>query len=425
MTPSPSDARSDLRSNPTLGIVGGGQLAKMLAQAAYELGCEVAILERQRPFPADCLDTRCVLGDWNDAAVLRDFAAEVDAVVLESEFVNADALEALEACGRRLHPSSATLRCVQDKFLQKTALANAGLAVPAFRDTPTASAVIAAGDALAWPIVLKKRRNGYDGKGNALVANRGEVAAAWQQLEGDRNALYAEAFCPFVRELAVMLTRAADGRVVTYPLVESRQEAHICKEVLVPARVPETTAARALEAAETAVIAVDGTGTFGVELFELEDGSVCINELAPRVHNSGHYTIEACVTSQFANHVRAVLGLPLGSTALRRPAAAMVNLIADVDGPGRPKGIPAALAVDGAHLHLYGKVKASPGRKMGHITALGDSVEEAVACARRCALELRFVAAQAVTAESATAESAAAESPTTELDQEAKDSTPS
>ncbi|MCB9919115.1 MAG: 5-(carboxyamino)imidazole ribonucleotide synthase [Planctomycetes bacterium] len=376
----------------TVGIVGGGQLAKMLAHAAYTLGCQVFMLVRERPFPADSLDTRCVVGDWNDPGVLVAFARDVDVVMLESEFVDAHALEALEKAGCSLCPSAATVRCVQDKLLQKTAMAEHGLAVPAFRDTPTPNDVLAAGEEFGWPIVLKKRRNGYDGKGNALVESEADIEAAWHQLDGDRSALFADAFCPFVRELAMIITRAADGTTAPYPLVESRQEDHICKEILVPAPVHQELARRAQRIAEQAVLAVNGTGSFGIELFELADGNILINELAPRVHNTGHYSIEACDCSQFENHVRAVLGLPLGSTALRRPAAAMVNVLASVDGSGRAEGFAEALAVSGAHVHLYGKHEARVGRKMGHVTALGEDIDTALRSARTAASNIRFVA---------------------------------
>lgn len=369
---------------PRLGILGGGQLAKMTASAAAQLGCEVVVLERQEDFPAQSVDTHALIGDWNDPARVAELAALVDVVTLENEFVELAALDA--AGGRNLHPSRATLALVQDKLLQKQAFAAAGLPLPRFAAAPTREDALHFG----FPAVLKKRRNGYDGKGNATVRRAEELEAAWQALDGDRTPLLIEEFCDFARELATIVTRAADGSEARYPVVETVQREHICHRVVAPAVLPDERAAEAASIAARAVAVVGGVGSFGMELFELRDGRLVINEIAPRVHNSGHYTIEACATSQFENHVRAVLGLPLGSTRMRAPAAAMVNLLGFGDGSGVPFGLSEALRVAGAHLHLYGKSRSARGRKMGHVTALGATREEALAIAQRAADCLRF-----------------------------------
>jgi 5-(carboxyamino)imidazole ribonucleotide synthase len=177
---------------------------------------------------------------------------------------------------------------------------------------------------------------------------------------------------------------------VSYPLVETIQRDHICHVVKSPATVPSEVAARAADIAQRAVSAVSGVGSVGIEMFLTADGNILINEMAPRVHNSGHYTIEACACSQFENHVRAVLGWPLGSTAMRTPAAVMVNLLGAAKGTGQPRGIEAALQIPGAHIHVYGKTTSSPGRKMGHITALGDTIDQALERAQRAAAAIRF-----------------------------------
>ena len=194
--------------------------------------------------------------------------------------------------------------------------------------------VVAAGDRWGLPLVLKARRHGYDGKGNATINKVGEIDAAWSKLDGDHRALYAEAFCPFVSELAVIVTTGRNNHSVTYPLVETVQRDHICHIVRVPVVVDDDVAQTALDMAQRATEAVGAVGSFGVEFFLTQDHEIIINELAPRVHNSGHYTIEACACSQFENHVRAIMGLPLGSSALLKPAAVMVNLLADGDGDG-------------------------------------------------------------------------------------------
>lgn len=374
----------------TLGIVGGGQLAKMTAQAATAFGCDVVVLERGTDFPAQSLDTHALQGDWNDPRELLALARACDVVTLENEFVDADALHEVERAGHVVHPSAHTIRTVQDKFVQKTAFAAAGLPLPRFRAVSSPRDVVEAARAYGWPLVLKKRRNGYDGKGNATVRAEGDVERAWKALGGDVNALYVEEFCAFTAELATLVTRGRDGACVAYPVVETIQQDHICHVVRVPSTVAAPHAGEVQRIARRAVESVEGVGTFGLELFLLGDGRLLVNEIAPRVHNSGHYTIEACVTSQFENHVRAVLGMPLGSTALRAPAAAMVNLLGAGRGSGTPVGLADALRVPGAHVHVYGKRASERGRKMGHVTALGATVEEALATARAAADRIRF-----------------------------------
>ena len=379
------------RTSPlTLGLVGGGQLAKMTAQAAAQFGVAVAILERKEHSPASGLAHHSLIGDWDHPADLLRLARLCDVLTLENEFVDAEALASVERHGFRLHPGSGTVKIVQDKLWQKQAVADEGIPLPRFVDTPGPSDVLEAGRTFGWPLVLKKRRNGYDGKGNFTLRSPDDLDRAWTALDGTRNALFAEAWFPFERELAVMITRALDGRVAVYPVVETVQRDHICHVVKAPAAVAPGVARLAAETAERAVAAVGGVGTFGVEMFLAHDGTLAVNELAPRVHNSGHYTIEACECSQFENHVRAVLGWPLGSTALRAPAAVMINLLGTGTGPGFPHGLPEALAVPGAAVHLYGKSTSALGRKMGHVTALGSSVDDAFARAKRAADALRF-----------------------------------
>jgi 5-(carboxyamino)imidazole ribonucleotide synthase len=359
--------------------------------AALRLGCDTVVLERQSFGPAASLATHFLTGDWSDPATLTTFAAAVDVVTLENEFVDAGLLADLERAGARVLPTPATIATVQDKLLQKQALVRAGLPVAAFRDVARPDDVHEAAGELGWPLLLKARRDGYDGKGNVTVRTAAEVDAAWKTLGGDQGRrLYVEAFCAFERELAIIITRGLDGGVAVYPLVETEQVDHVCRVVRAPAAAAEAVAEAAQAVARRAVEAVGGFGTFGIEMFQLPGGALVINELAPRVHNSGHYSIEACVCSQFENHVRAVLGWPLGSTAMRAPAAVMVNLLGTAPGPGWPQGVPDALAVPGATVHLYGKAVSSAGRKMGHVTALGNSLAEAESAAMRAAQALRF-----------------------------------
>jgi 5-(carboxyamino)imidazole ribonucleotide synthase len=376
----------DAMPAPRLGILGGGQLAKMTAAAAAKFGCEVVVLERQDDFPAHSLDAHAIIGDWDNPDDLLQLAPLVDVVTLENEFVCTEALSVLDVQKFTVWPSVQTMRLVQDKFLQKTTFAMAGLPLARYAETPTKESVRHFG----FPCVLKKCRNGYDGKGNATVRSEADLDAAWAQLDGDRNALYAEEYCAFERELSIIITRGQDGQMVRYPVVETVNREHICHVVTAPAQVPELIATEAAAIAARAVESVGGVGSFGMELFLMADGSLRINEMAPRVHNTGHYTIEACACSQFENHVRAVLGWPLGSTEKIAPAAAMVNLLGYGNGSGEPVGLSEALKIAGAHVHVYGKTDSKRGRKMGHVTALGDTVDQALATAQRAADCIRF-----------------------------------
>jgi 5-(carboxyamino)imidazole ribonucleotide synthase len=372
-----------------LGILGGGQLGRMTLEAASVLGLDVVIAERAPRSPAARLtDTSIVFAHgWDDSVALDALAHAAPIVTLESEFVDAGVLEALEARGSRVLPSPGCMATVQDKLLQKQALAAAELPVPPFASVADPHDLAAIGAELGWPLMLKARRDGYDGRGNLVVRAADQAEEACHRLGYPRRALFAEAWVPFERELATIVIRDLTGAVAVYPIVETRQDPalHICRTVVAPADLAPEVAARATAIARGAVEAVGGVGAFGVELFVLDKGQVCVNELAPRPHNSGHYTIEACWTSQFSNHVRAVLGLPLGDWSMRAPAAAMVNLLGSGREGGSDAELALALAVPQAFVHLYGKTENRPGRKLGHVTALGSSRDEALARAQTAA----------------------------------------
>lgn len=378
-------------AGPRLGIIGGGQLARMTAMSALQLGCNVVVIESNPFSPAATLATHSLVGDWSKIEPLLELAGQVDVITLENEFVDAGLLRSLELAGHTVWPSSRTMVLIQDKFTQKQTLQAAGLPGPEMRatgDLPELSAAIAE---FRLPVVLKARRNAYDGKGNATIRTAAEIESAWQQLGGHLgNPLYVEQFCPFVSELAVIVTRARDGETAIYPVVETVQRNHICHLVRAPAEVAPAIAERAAETARRAIEAVGAVGSFGVEMFLTNNGEILVNELAPRVHNSGHYTIEACICSQFENHVRAVLGLPLGSTRMIAPAAVMVNLLGSSRAPAKIDGLHQALAVSGAHVHLYGKAMSGVGRKMGHVTALGESLTDAEIAATNAAETITF-----------------------------------
>jgi 5-(carboxyamino)imidazole ribonucleotide synthase len=373
-----------------LGILGGGQLGRMTLQAASRLGIDVVIAERFADSPAARLTSHSVLFEqgWNDPAAQARLAQLVKVVTLESEFVDWRALEEVAARGVQVLPSPGCVKVVQDKLLQKQALARAELPVPVFRAVSDPSSLREIGDELGWPLMLKARRDGYDGRGNLLLHSARDAEEACRRLGWPDRQLLAETHVEFERELAALVVRSTNGDVVEYPIVETRQDPrlHICREVLAPANVPKDSQQRAAAVARGAVEVVGGVGAFGVEMFLLRDGQVCVNELAPRPHNSAHYTIDACWTSQFENHVRAVLGLPLGDPSMRAPAAAMVNLLGI---SSEPVAISGGLEERSAFIHLYGKRENRPGRKMGHVTAVGSTVDEALQRARIAADRMR------------------------------------
>jgi 5-(carboxyamino)imidazole ribonucleotide synthase len=377
-----------------LGILGGGQLGRMTLLAAARLGIDVVIAERFADSPAARLTSRGVVFEngWHDPKGMDVLARLAPIITLENEFVDWRVLEMLEHRGSRVLPSPSCVAVVQDKLLQKQALARAELPVPPFCEVANPESLKEAARELGWPLMLKARRDGYDGRGNVLVHQPSEAEAACRKLGWPDRALFAEAYLEFERELASLVVRTLDGDVVQYPVVETRQDEHlhICREVIAPAEIPVEVSDRATAIARGAVETVGGVGAFGVELFLRHDGQAVINELAPRPHNSAHYTIEACWSSQFENHVRAVLGLPLGDPSMRVPAAAMVNLLGTRSEPLDDDSLAAALAEPNAYVHLYGKTQNRAGRKMGHVTGLGSSVHEALTRARTAASRIRL-----------------------------------
>jgi 5-(carboxyamino)imidazole ribonucleotide synthase len=379
---------------PVLGILGGGQLARMTAYAAFRLGLRVHVMEKFAGSPAGEIAHSETVGDPSDHELLRRFAAECDMVTLESEFIDEAHLLEIENAGGSILPSPHSVALIQDKLVQKQTLSDAGVPVAPFRGVGSFAEAARFGEEHGYPFLLKARRGGYDGYGNATVRSEEEIESAWEKItRGDTSReLYCEAFVPFVRELAVMVARSSSGETVLYPVVETVQENHICHFVVAPAPVDPPTAAWSPGPALRAVEAINGVGIFGIELFLLEDGSVLLNEMAPRPHNSGHYTIEGCETSQFENHIRAVMGWPLGSAELLAPGVAMANILGRANGPGTLRSYPAVLTHRTAHLHLYAKAESRIGRKMGHITVLAASPRKALEIAREAEAAVSFEA---------------------------------
>jgi 5-(carboxyamino)imidazole ribonucleotide synthase len=354
----------------------------MSALAAYRLGVSIAILDREQHSPAGQVTTHEFIGSVDDRTVLEKFARACDVVTLENEFIDYHKLEFIESLGKPVYPSSGTISLIQDKLTQKETLAQFGIPIPLFLPVTTATTWKEIAGRLGSPIIMKSRKMGYDGYGNAVVRSQRSFDEAKKKLSARHTGLMVEEFVPFTKELAVMVVRTKKETRV-YPVVQTIQKNHICNTVIAPAPIDKKTAQRAAHIAIAAVEAVGGYGIFGVELFLTGNNDILVNEMAPRPHNSGHYTIDACVTSQFENHVRAALGLPLGSTEILVPSAVMVNLLGSKSPKSRTANYLTSLKDEHAHLHIYGKYASRPGRKMGHLTLTGASLPELLIQAER------------------------------------------
>lgn len=369
----------------TMGILGSGQLGRMLAQSARQHGYRVTVFSPDGDSPTGQLADEAFVAPYDDLDAVRGFAAGADVVTFEFENVpEATARAAAEMAIVR--PDPTLLYVAQNRIREKTAVEKAGYPVTPFRAVRTAEELEAAVVALGTPAVLKTASSGYDGKGQRRVDAAATAGAAWVSLGGGECVL--EAFMRFERELSVVVARGTDGKVADFGVFENHHEEHILDATVSPARVPPEVAEAARDLAHGIARHLDLVGVLCVELFDLGGGNLAFNEIAPRPHNSGHLTIEAFSVSQFEQQLRAVCGLPLGEPIRRAPAAAMVNLLGDlwtydVDGTvvAEPQWA-TLLRRPQTHLHLYGKKRPRSGRKMGHVTVLGDTPDVALAQAR-------------------------------------------
>lgn len=359
----------------TIGIVGGGQLGRMLTMAAKPLGFNVAVVDPTGNCPAAQVGAQEIIADFYNTDALRQLAEIADVITIEFEHLDIQTLEELERLGTPIHPHPNTIRMIQDKLTQKQFLHNAGIPVAPFSDTPDRSSARLSLKKFGGKMLLKTRLGGYDGKGNMLVKNNADIDKAFNTFREAQ--LYAEAYIPFSSEIAVMVARTPNNAVQNFPIVETIHRDNICHEVLAPAPQPVAILQKARRVALKTTKLLHGAGVYGIEIFVTRNGQVLINEIAPRVHNSGHYTIEATRTSQFEQHIRAITGLPLGDTQLIYPAAAMINILGERDGAVNIDGLAEATAIPHTSIHVYGKSPTKMGRKMGHITATASSLAQA------------------------------------------------
>ncbi len=357
-----------------IGIVGGGQLGKMLAQSAKQLGFTVSIIDPTPNSPAGQVCDRQIVADYKDEKAIRELAKVSDVITFEIELANDKVLHDLIKKGKIVHPSPKTLSIIRDKFLQKRFLQKHHIPTAEFVMVTTKKDILRVAAQFGYPFLLKARTDAYDGRGNAVIHTEHEIDSGLEKLSG--RALYIERFVPFVKELAVVVARSPKNEIKVYPVVQTYHLNNICDVVIAPARISSEVATRAQRLAKKTMDKLKGAGVFGIEMFMTKNGQVLINEIAPRVHNSGHFTIEGCETSQFEQHIRAITGLPLGSVAMRSKASVMKNILGTKDGDGFPVGLENALKIPGVSVHMYGKQKARLNRKMGHITVVGKTVEE-------------------------------------------------
>jgi 5-(carboxyamino)imidazole ribonucleotide synthase len=350
-----------------VGVIGGGQLAWMMAQEAKKLGISLIVQTPHPDDPAVSLADGVVFAEIADVEGTKKLAQQCDVITFENEFVNLDALEKLAATGVRFHPSLANLRFLLDKYDQRVYLRSLGLPVPDFWAIDNLSQL----ENYSFPLVLKARRHGYDGQGTFIIGTPEELNAKKAQLEP--LDLMLEAYIPYERELAIVAARGLTGEIVTYPVVETYQQEQVCHWVIAPADLNPSLYSKTENIARHLLSSLSAVGVFGIELFVTPQGEVLINEIAPRTHNSGHYSLSACLTSQFALQLQAVANLPLGAADLKCAGAVMVNLLGFEDSNSDYAEKRAILAaIPQAHVFWYGK-KSRHGRKLGHVTVLRDT----------------------------------------------------
>lgn len=365
--------------NKVIGIVGGGQLGRMTIQEARKMDIEVVVLTPSHPSPASDIADDYIVGSLYDSEKIIELSEKCDILSYEIEHIDVETLKKVEASGKIVNPSSKVLEIIQDKSLQKQVLLDHGLPTSRFNHVTNENLDELLED-YGYPVVQKACKGGYDGKGVYVIKSKEDLA---DMIEAPS---FFEEFVPFEREIATMVARNAKGQMEIYPIVDMvfDEDTNMCDITVCPSKIDTKIQEEARELAKKAVEAIDGVGIFGVEMFLTEEGELLINEIAPRPHNSGHYTIEGCLTSQYEQYLRAIMNLPLGSSEIVKPSV-MINLFGEVgyDGKVEVEGFDKALEIKGVNVHLYGKKETKPHRKMGHITVLDNDTDIALEKAKR------------------------------------------
>ena len=361
------------------------------------MGFYVTVLDPTPKCPCGSICDEHILAAFNDREAIRLLASKSDVVTYEFEHIDYKSLTELEKEGGKIYPTAKSLKIIQNKLTQKEALISGDIPVAKFIKTETKDDILKAGEAFGYPFILKTCTGGYDGKGNAVINNISDIDEAFKTLGNGTIPLMSEKLVDFIMEISVLACRGLNGEVKVYPVGDNRHKDSILHETAVPAKISSDTANRAVKLAASVMEVFEGIGMFCVEMFVTPDGQVLVNEVAPRPHNSGHYSIEGCVTSQFENHIRAITGLPLGDTSLIRPAV-MINLLGEEGFSGKAyvSGIHEALEIEGVKVHIYGKEQTSPKRKMGHITATADTLEKALLNARKAFDKIKIISKEEI-----------------------------
>jgi 5-(carboxyamino)imidazole ribonucleotide synthase len=364
----------------------------MFAFEAKRMGYAVAVLDPTPDCPASQVSDIHIKASLYDADAIRELAQTTDVLTYEFEHVDANVLCSLGEEGFIVRPGGHTLKMIQDKYVQKSLFKSSGLPVPEFIKVKDIFEVKSAAKRFGFPMMLKSCTGGYDGKGNAIVKSESDIEEAWTSLYTGKNEIMAEEFITFEREISIVAARGADESIVLYPIAENMHVENILRMTIAPAHVGEHIRFKAESIAYRVVDIFGDIGVFCVEMFLTSNGDIYINEVAPRTHNSGHFTIEGCVTTQFEQHLRAVVGLPLGSTKLIKPSV-MVNILGQdrITGTFKVKGLEEMLKDEEVYFHFYGKHFIDSNKKIGHITALADTLETAEKKAREALLKLDIV----------------------------------
>lgn len=351
-----------------LGIIGGGQLAWMMADAANKLGVELIVQTPGQNDPAVSIAQDSILAAVDEAAATEILATKCDIITFENEFVNLTALSLLEKQGVCFRPQLAALAPLLDKYEQRCYLQDLGLPVPQFFALSREKEVESQVENLGFPLVLKTRRHGYDGQGTFIIP---DFATLSKIINHSKSQFLVEEFVPFTKELAIIAARSVNGEIVIYPTVETLQKEQVCRWVIAPATITKEQSLEIEAIAYKLLNSLEYVGVFGIELFLTAEGKILVNEIAPRTHNSGHFSLDACETSQFEQHLRAVCGLQLTNTTLNSASAVMVNLLGyETSQSDYQKQRQQLAEIPQATVHWYGKTEARPGRKLGHITVL-------------------------------------------------------
>jgi 5-(carboxyamino)imidazole ribonucleotide synthase len=360
----------------TIGIIGGGQLGKMIGLEAKRMSMKIAILDPDPNCPASTIADKVIIDDFKNESSIRKLAEISDVLTYEIELTNSSILEDLVSQNFTVHPSPQTLRIIQNKFRQKQFLLDNGIPVARFERAESLKQIKRKCNEFGYPVVLKACEDSYDGRGNYIVKSPEDIETGIRLFNRE---CMVEEFINFSKEVSIMVARNIKGQIQSFPVAENVHNENILSTTIVPARISELATRKARELAEKTIEILKGAGIFGIEMFVLQDDSLLINEIAPRPHNSGHYSIEACSISQFEQHIRAIVGLPISKPILLSPAV-MINILGNdtFSGVYSLANIKKIMNISGLKLHVYGKQITKPRRKLGHMTIMDTSLERAL-----------------------------------------------